>query len=143
MYSDSAEPLPLWARYRGRSLLELRQVRYRSLSFSGERKLAVFLRELGAIRGKIVTSIHGYGRSARCEGGAKHPFADLFKKGDLFLTCSDHMKRWFALKGWERETMIVHRCGVRVERFPVSKLKPNNSVVRLLSVGRLVEKKGI
>ena len=104
-------------------------------------KLAVFLRELGAIRGKIVTSFHGYGRSYFTKAGAKHRFADLFKKGDLFLTCSEHMKRWFVQKGSGRETIIVHRCGVRVERFSAPKSKPN-AQARLLSIGRLVEKKG-
>ena len=105
-------------------------------------QLAVFLRELGAIKGKIVTSIHGYGPPRIAKRGTEHPFADLFKKGDLFLACSEHMKRCFALRGWGGERMIVHRCGVRVERFSVSRSNTNNGAVRLLSVGRLVEKKG-
>jgi len=106
-------------------------------------QFAVFLRELGAIKGKIVTSIHGYGPPQVAKGGTKHPFADLFKKGDLFLACSEHMKRCFVRKGWGGERMIVHRYGVHVDRFFPSNAKPNaHSQVHLLSVGRLVEKKG-
>jgi colanic acid/amylovoran biosynthesis glycosyltransferase len=104
--------------------------------------LAVFLRELGAIRGKIVTSFHGYRRRYFEKAGTKHRVTDLFQKGDLFLTCSEHMRRWFAGKGWgEEKKMIVHRCGVRVERFSAPRTKANPQT-RLLSIGRLVEKKG-
>jgi colanic acid/amylovoran biosynthesis glycosyltransferase len=104
-------------------------------------KLAVLLRELGAIKGKIVTSFHGYQRGYFEKERTERPFEDLFKQGDLFLCCSEHMKQWFERKGAGRGKTVVHRCGVRVERFPAFKSKPDGQV-RLLSIGRLVAKKG-
>jgi colanic acid/amylovoran biosynthesis glycosyltransferase len=106
-------------------------------------QFAVFLRQLGAIKGKIVTSFHGYSRRVFAKSGTKQPFDDLFKNGDLFLFCSEHMKQWFDQNSGDGTRMIVQRCGVRTSRFSASKPKPNDSgFVRLLSVGRLVEKKG-
>jgi colanic acid/amylovoran biosynthesis glycosyltransferase len=81
-------------------------------------QLAVFLRELGAIEGKIVTSFHGYQRRYFAKEGKERAFDDLFKKGDLFLCCSEHMKRWFEGVGLEAEKAVVHRYGVHVK--PVS-----------------------
>jgi colanic acid/amylovoran biosynthesis glycosyltransferase len=106
-------------------------------------QLAVSLRELGAIKGKIVTSFHGYHCSYFKNEKRRHVFDDLFDKGDMFLVCSEHMKRWFDQVGWGRGKMIVHRYGVHVGRFIASKPKPTkDGHVRLLSVGRFVEKKG-
>src|SRR5262249_42003117 len=65
------------------------------------------------------------------------------KKGDLFLTCSQHMKRWFESQGWGRRKTLVHRYAVRVGLFSACAPQPTDTnAVRLLSVGRLVEKKG-
>ena len=106
-------------------------------------KLAVFLRELGVIQGKIVTSIHGYGRAHFTKSGTQRPFAELFEKGHLFLTCSEHMKRWFVQQGAGKEKIIVHRYGVDLSRFIARTPSPDNDgPVCLLSIGRLVEKKG-
>jgi colanic acid/amylovoran biosynthesis glycosyltransferase len=91
-----------------------------------------------------VTSFHGYQRRYLANVGREHPFDDLFKKGDLFLACSEHMKRWFEGLGLEAEKAVVHRYGVNVGRFlPANGAEKSTSgQVRLLSVGRLVEKKG-
>jgi colanic acid/amylovoran biosynthesis glycosyltransferase len=106
-------------------------------------QLAVFLREMGAIKGKIITSFHGYNLPYFRSGKASAVFADLFKKGDLFLCCSEHMKQWYEQPGWGAGKIIVHRNGVQVKRLLPSKAQANNrGPVRLLSVGRLVEKKG-
>jgi colanic acid/amylovoran biosynthesis glycosyltransferase len=106
-------------------------------------QLAVFLRELGAIKGKIVTSFHGYQRRYFASGGRQHPFDGLFEKGDLFLACSEHMKQWFVQQGAGKERIIVHRYGVNLSRFIAQTPNPDNDgPVCLLSIGRLVEKKG-
>jgi colanic acid/amylovoran/stewartan biosynthesis glycosyltransferase WcaL/AmsK/CpsK len=111
--------------------------------FPANGQLAVFLRDIGAMTGKIVTSFHGYSRRRFKDGKMSRVFDDLFEKGDLFLACSGHMKQWYDQVGWGGEKMIVHRYGVQVNRFlPSETPYHNHGPVRLLSVGRLVEKKG-
>ena len=106
-------------------------------------QLAVFLRDIGAIKGKIVTSFHGYKRQYVTHPRRSRAFHKLFEKGDLFLACSKHMKQWFDESGWGGGKIIVHRYGVHVDRFLPSKAPAHShNRVRLLSVGRLVEKKG-
>jgi colanic acid/amylovoran biosynthesis glycosyltransferase len=109
-------------------------------------KLAVFLRDMEAIQGKIVTSFHSYHRPYFTDekySKRRHAFDDLFDKGDLFLSCSEHMKQWFDHGGWGGGKILVHRLGVQVKRYLPAKSPSNNhGQVRLLSVGRLVEKKG-
>jgi colanic acid/amylovoran biosynthesis glycosyltransferase len=106
-------------------------------------QLAVFLREMGAIQGKIVTSFHGYNRAYFRNGKMSHVFDELFKKGDLFLACSTHMKQWYDHVGWGGGKIIVHRYGVQVTQFLLTQAHAHHhGSVRLLSVGRLVEKKG-
>jgi colanic acid/amylovoran biosynthesis glycosyltransferase len=106
-------------------------------------QLALFLRDVGAIKGKIITSFHGYNLPIFRSGKASAMFADLFKRVDLILCCSEHMKQWYEHPGWGVGKIIVHRNGVQVNRFHPAKAQANNDgAVRLLSVGRLVEKKG-
>jgi colanic acid/amylovoran biosynthesis glycosyltransferase len=105
--------------------------------------LAVFLRDVGAIKGKIVTTFHSY-HTPYFKKGPCRLFPGLFKKGDLFLTSGEHSKRWFDSVGWGGDKMIVHRLAVPSRLFPAARPRPkDNGEVRLLSVGRLVDKKGI
>jgi colanic acid/amylovoran biosynthesis glycosyltransferase len=106
-------------------------------------QLAVILRDVGAITGRVVTSFHGYCQPYVRSEQRRHVFEDLFEKGDLFLACSEHMKQWFDHHGWGGGKFIVHRNGIPVHRFSPSKLQAHHQgAVRVLSVGRLVEKKG-
>ena len=72
----------------------------------------------GRSEGKIVTSFHGYGRAQLYKGWERSiDLMNLFKKGDLFLACSEHMKRWFVQQGAGEEKIIVHRYGVHLSRL--------------------------
>ena len=111
--------------------------------FPGNGELAVRMRDIGAITGKIVTHFHSYHMHLIESGKKAHLFPDLFKKGDLFLTNGEHSKRFFDQVGWGGGKMIIHRLGVSVGLFNASKPRLSaGEQVRLLSVGRLVEKKG-
>jgi colanic acid/amylovoran biosynthesis glycosyltransferase len=104
-------------------------------------QLAVSLRRIGAISGKIVTSFHGYNRPLAESERGRHVLDDLFREGDLFLVCSEHMKHWYEGFGGGRGRIVVHRYGVQTGRF-ASRRPSNQGPPRLLSIGRLVEKKG-
>jgi colanic acid/amylovoran biosynthesis glycosyltransferase len=106
-------------------------------------QLAVTMRDMGIVKGKILTSFHGYNFPYFANGRMWRLYDGLLKKGDLFLACSEHMKRWFDGQGWNAAKTIVHRNAVRLGLFPAfDRTTDESGEVRLLSVGRFVEKKG-
>jgi colanic acid/amylovoran biosynthesis glycosyltransferase len=107
-------------------------------------ELAVCMRELGAIHGKVVTQFHSYHLPYFRNGRADSRYPNLFRKGDLFLTSGEHSKRFFDRVGWGGKHMIIHRYSVDVSLYRRSKgAVRDDGEIRLLSVGRLVEKKGL
>lgn len=102
-----------------------------------------FLREIGAIRGKLVVSFHGVDMSV-CVGGGEQIYRHLFEHGDMFLPISDRWKRRLIEMGSDPARTWVHRMGVDIQRFPfqAGSSAPGRPG-EILSIGRLVEKKGI
>ena len=66
---------------------------------------------------------------------------NMFLKGDLFMPISEHWKKKLIEMGCEEEKIIVHRMGIDVEKFKFSERRKTGTI-KILSVGRLVEKKG-
>ena len=103
--------------------------------------LGVSLREVGAIKGAIVTSFHGYdvNISQKTKG-----YSQLFKHGDLFTVNTDFTKGRVIDLGCAREKIVKLPVGLDMKKF-VFKLRGINAgeTVRIITVGRLVEKKGI
>ena len=128
------------------------RLRYESRAFGGESAFdvihahfgpngsrAVRLRRNGTVQGPLITSFYGYdvGR-ARVRG----TYADLFASGEKFLALSDHMRETLIAIGAPAERTLVHRLGVDTHRFaPVS--RSENQKLEVISIARLVEKKGI
>jgi colanic acid/amylovoran biosynthesis glycosyltransferase len=67
----------------------------------------------------------------------------LLRFGDLFLPMSEYEKQSLIDLGCDPEKIVVHKMGVDLNKFSFRspQIKENGSI-RLLSVGRLVEKKG-
>lgn len=111
--------------------------------FGPNGNLAVLLRELGAIKGKIVTTFHGeagYTKQRRYGKG----FASLFEKGDLILPMSEREKQNLIRLGCDPRKIVVHRMGVDLGRFTFAPRQARqDGTVRLLSIARLAEKKGL
>ena len=112
--------------------------------------LAVMLKNLGAFRGKIITTFHGEaGYSAekqlRYANAYQHKNTkNLFEKGDLFLPMSEKERQSLILRGCDPRKTIVHRMGIDTSKFSFSdRLYNTKAKTQLLSVGRLVEKKGL
>lgn len=108
-------------------------------------RLAAVLKEVGIIRGSIITSFHGYDLSVYLDKVGKNPYAQLFRCGELFLPISHFWKNKLIKLGCPEDRIIVHRMGVDIEKFqfqPTSQ-KEDSGRVKLISVGRMVEKKGM
>ncbi|HEX7118976.1 MAG TPA: glycosyltransferase [Longimicrobiales bacterium] len=105
---------------------------------------AVKLRDFGAFRGKIVTSFHGFdvGAYPRATGG--NPYHELFRSGDLFLANSRFTERRLRDLGCPADRLVVHPVGIDVARFrSPPRRRSAGGPVRLLTVTRLVEEKGV
>lgn len=102
----------------------------------------VLLKELG-IKGKIITTFHGYDMSVFISSNGNKVYKNLFLNGDLFLPISDCWRRKLVELGCDVEKIMTHHVGIDLEKFKYSerKIQPGEPV-KILTVGRLVEKKG-
>jgi len=102
---------------------------------------AVTLRDIGMFHAPIATFFHAYDLTTPRfrEGDA---YERLFEVGDLFLAISEHARRLLIGLGCPEERIRIHHMGVDCGRFSYHERRYNGGPVRVLSVGRMVEKKG-
>jgi colanic acid/amylovoran biosynthesis glycosyltransferase len=100
------------------------------------------LRDIGAIQGKLVTSFRGFDITERINGNIKS-YKYLFSTGDLFLPVCSYFKSILLENGCHPSKIEVLHSGIDVKGIP---FRPKKSIdkrdIRIISVGRLVEKKG-
>lgn len=105
---------------------------------------AVRLRDAGMVRGRVVTFFHGFDVSAVLRRSGPNPYAQLFSTGDLFLPISDHWRRLLISLGCPAERTAVHRMGIDCSIFDFAvRERREGEPLRLVTVARLVEKKGV
>ncbi|MBD3370662.1 glycosyltransferase [Candidatus Fermentibacteria bacterium] len=104
----------------------------------------VRVRDAGASVGPVVTSFHGFDMTSYVREHGSDVYSYLFERGDLFLPVSEHWRKRLIEMGCPPDKIRVHRMGVDCERleFTARSLRPGQPV-ELVSVARLVEKKGI
>lgn len=105
--------------------------------------LAVRLRQLGAIDGPIVTSFHGIDLTRTVRERGETFYQPLFAAGDLHLPVSERFHQRLIELGADPLRCIVHHMGVDTERLSFRARPPSTAGLRLLSVARLVKKKGL
>ncbi len=105
---------------------------------------AIELRNAGIFNGKIATVFHGYDISQYVRKHGNAVYKDLLEHGDLFLPISENWQRKIIALGAPERRTVVHKMGIDSTMF---KFKERRLVagqyIDLLSVARLVEKKGI
>jgi len=110
--------------------------------FGSTGHLGIFLKDMG-VRAPVVTSFYGYDLSLLIASKGKDIYKELFLKGDLFLPLSEYFKGRLIEIGCPEDKITVLRMGVDTRRFAYAerRLCPGEAV-RVVTVGRLVEKKG-
>lgn len=106
---------------------------------------ALQLRELGITRAPIVTFFHGHDLSRWTQRHGPSGYLRLFAQGERMLSISEHGRTKLVELGCPPDKVAVHRVGVDISsllRSPPESSDARPAVFRLLSVGRLVEKKG-
>ncbi len=122
-----------------------------SCHFADYGMLAIALRKIGALHGKIVTTFHGYDVSSYLAKAGVGAYRELFAAGDLFLPVSKAWRERILSLGCPKEKIAVHHMGIDCACFPFYERKDPSHArrdgepqpVQLVSVARLSEKKGL
>ncbi len=104
---------------------------------------AVFWRNLGALRGPIITTFHGFDANLLPNVYGVDMYRELFDEGDLFTVGSEFMRRRVLDLGAPPDRTIKLPLGVDLSRFKFRADREFRGEFRLLTVARLVEVKGI
>lgn len=113
--------------------------------FGPQGMLAQGLREMGVLRGPLCTFFHAYDLTAAPRLVGRHMYRRLFDRGDLQLAVSQRGATHLIHLGAPTDRIRVHHMGVNTNVFrPASTPKPivGGRPIRIISIGRLVEKKG-
>ncbi|MDU5838435.1 MAG: glycosyltransferase [Pantoea sp.] len=106
--------------------------------------LANKLRELGVLVGKQATVFHGADISRRhILEEHKQDYVNLFEQSELLLPISHLWERKLIEMGCPPEKIHVTRMGIEPEKFNFEPRQAFHSPLRIVSVARLTEKKGL
>lgn len=103
----------------------------------------VAIKDVLGFKGKLVTFFRGVDVSrALCS----HPkrYTNLFKKGDLFLSVCDFFRKRLVVHGCDLQKIVVHHSAIDCNLFSYKTKKlVSDESIRIITVARFVEKKGI
>ncbi len=112
--------------------------------FGSKGILGVLLRELGVIEGKVITSFHGYDVNTYPLKHGKEVYKLLFQKVDLCTINTDFTGNKVKALGCPEDKIVKLPVGLDIAKFPFIEREYNSvDTVKVLTVGRLVEKKGL
>ena len=90
----------------------------------------------------LATTFHGY-ELTKYLSSERNLYSRLFEMGDLFLPISEHWKRHLINLGCSPDKIQTHHMGVNIDRFTLAQQQPSEKSIRLITIARLSEKKGI
>jgi colanic acid/amylovoran/stewartan biosynthesis glycosyltransferase WcaL/AmsK/CpsK len=113
-------------------------------AFAQDARRSLRIRRLGVLGGKLVVALRGSDITRYLTHRGEGVYAKLFRKGDLFLPVCEAFARQLVRLGCPPSRIVVHHTGINLKRFPFRPPQRDGSgPLRLLTVARLVEKKGI
>ena len=111
--------------------------------FGNNAVAAQHLRDLGGLRGKLVAIFHAWELTLLLRERGEHYYDELWEKVDLVLPISEHWQRRILRLGCPPQKVEVHHMGVDTARLTFRPRVGDGGPMKLLSVARLVEKKGL
>ena len=90
-----------------------------------------------------VTSLYGYDVSQVPGQKGRDVYRELARSCDRFFVMSEDMRHRVVALGFPKEKVIVHPVGIDTDSVPFHERTDHADPVKLVSVARLVEKKGI
>lgn len=129
--------LPVWTYPRGDSSFDA------ILAHFGPNGVhALEMRRAGVLRGPLLTVFHGYDMNS-ANPSVQRGYGRLFQEGDRFLPVSEYFRQRLLSWGAPSDRTEVHHMGVDPERFGYQPRSIEGGVLRLISIARLVPKKGL
>lgn len=136
--------LSLLISYRVRPFLGMDKYDIINCHFGPNGNLGVILKEVGAVKGKVITTFHGYDITKYINQNGNNSYDMLFEKGDLLLPISERWKDKLIELGCNKNKILVHRMGINTSKYPFNiRKRKNNKRICILTIARLVEKKGV
>jgi colanic acid/amylovoran biosynthesis glycosyltransferase len=112
--------------------------------FGPNGNLGIQLREIGVLKGKIVVTFHGHDVTSYPKTHGRHVYANLFRKADLITINSNFIRNKVKELGCNEDKIIKLPVGLKTSQFIFKKKETDSPAeTKILTVGRLVEKKGI
>jgi colanic acid/amylovoran biosynthesis glycosyltransferase len=136
--------LSLWLVYAMTPLLDKEPYDIIHCQFGTDGLTGMFLRDIGALEGKLITTFRGYDISTYVKNQGDRVYERLFRSGDFFLTNCEFFRRRIIEMGCNEKNVIVHYSGIDCTQFAFTPRHPfTDGKIRIATTGRLVEKKGI
>jgi colanic acid/amylovoran biosynthesis glycosyltransferase len=106
--------------------------------------VALMLRQAGIIQGKIITTFRGIDISRYVQEQGIHVYDRLFAEGNFFLANCEFFQNKAINLGCNPQKILVHGSGIDCQKFIYKpRFFPENGQIKIATIGRLVEKKGI
>lgn len=105
---------------------------------------ALRLRRVGVLGGELVVAFRGADTTKYVARRGPRVYARTFREARLLLPVCEFLGRRLVQLGAPAERVVVHRTGIDLRRWPYRERGQGApGGLRLVSVGRLVEKKGL
>ena len=105
---------------------------------------ALRLRRLGVLGGALVVAFRGADTTKYVARRGPRVYARTFREARLLLPVCEFLGRRLVALGAPPDRVVVHRTGIDLRRWPFRERPPRkDGRLRVVTVGRLVEKKGI
>ena len=107
-------------------------------------EIGLIFRNLGLLQGKLITTFRGIDISQDIQKYGEHLYEQLFVEGDFFLTNCEYFRHRAIKLGCDQDKILVHGSGIDCRKFTFTPRSfPSDGQVRIVTTGRLIEKKGI
>ncbi|NES18024.1 MAG: colanic acid biosynthesis glycosyltransferase WcaL [Symploca sp. SIO3E6] len=104
----------------------------------------VFTKELFKFTAKIVTNFHGYDVNVSPLKYGKNVYLPLFNRGDRYIAGSSFICKQVISLGCPEEKLVKIPVGINPTEYQFrSRSLKEGELIKIITVGRLVEKKGI
>lgn len=102
------------------------------------------LKEIGAIEGKLIVTFHGMDVNVIPQQFGQDVYKQLFEIGDMYTVNTEFTRKQVIALGCPENKIVKLPVGFEVSDYSFQSRKlEGNEPVKMITVGRLVEKKGI